>query len=134
MSASFYEEVEIEDMEYDPESQSYTYPCPCGDKFVITLEEMYDGEDIGICPSCTLRIRVVFDEESLPTLLECSSEDGQDNPPSIVPSVSSFEGALDVSLEALKVSSNRDGDINKVDLAASNQATEKPDKSEDVIK
>jgi hypothetical protein len=37
---------------------------------------MYDGEDIGICPSCTLRIRVVFDEESLPRLLECDSEDG----------------------------------------------------------
>lgn len=29
---SIYEEVEIEDMVFDPEKQSYTYPCPCGDK------------------------------------------------------------------------------------------------------
>jgi len=79
MSASFYEEVEIEDMQYDAESQNYTYPCPCGDKFVITLEDMYDGEDIGICPSCTLRIRVIYDEESLPPLMECSSEDQQED-------------------------------------------------------
>jgi diphthamide biosynthesis protein 3 len=29
---SIYEEVEIEDMIYDPETRIYTYPCPCGDK------------------------------------------------------------------------------------------------------
>ena len=29
---SIYEEVEIEDMKYDPVEQIYTYPCPCGDK------------------------------------------------------------------------------------------------------
>jgi diphthamide biosynthesis protein 3 len=34
---SIYEEVEIEDMEFDEVEQRYTYPCPCGDKFIITL-------------------------------------------------------------------------------------------------
>jgi diphthamide biosynthesis protein 3 len=29
---SVYEEVEIEDMKYDPIEKIYTYPCPCGDK------------------------------------------------------------------------------------------------------
>ena len=43
---SIYEEVEIEDLDYDPATQTYTYPCPCGDKFSITLEELWDGEDI----------------------------------------------------------------------------------------
>lgn len=34
---SIYEEIEIEDMDFDEEKQSFFYPCPCGDKFVITL-------------------------------------------------------------------------------------------------
>ena len=38
------------------------------DRFSITLEELLDGEDIAGCPSCTLRIRIIFDEESLPKL------------------------------------------------------------------
>jgi hypothetical protein len=134
MSASFYEEVEIEDMEYDAESQSYTYPCPCGDKFVITLEEMYDGEDIGICPSCTLRIRVIFDEESLPTLLECASEDDQEDTHIIEPVVSKKEGASDVSLEGLKVLCNTDGEVYNVDCATSSQAAKKSDDSENAIR
>ena len=65
---NIYEEVEIEDMEFEEEEQQYTYPCPCGDKFIISLAELWDGEDVAPCPSCTLRIRVVYDEESLPPL------------------------------------------------------------------
>lgn len=65
---SVYEEVEIEDMRYDKDLLEYTYPCPCGDKFRITLEELWDGEDIAKCPSCTLRIQVIYDEQDLPPL------------------------------------------------------------------
>jgi len=32
----YHDEVEIEDMEYDDESDMYYYPCPCGDKFQIS--------------------------------------------------------------------------------------------------
>lgn len=71
---SIYEEIEIEDMTYDPDEYLYTYPCPCGDKFSITLEELWDGEDIATCPSCTLRILVVFEEEDLPELPEFEDE------------------------------------------------------------
>lgn len=66
--ASVYEEIEIEDMTYDSNKKIYTYPCPCGDTFVITLDELYDGEDIAPCPSCTLRIRVIYEEDNLPEL------------------------------------------------------------------
>ena len=31
---SIYEEIEIEDMKYNDEDEIYTYPCPCGDKYV----------------------------------------------------------------------------------------------------
>jgi hypothetical protein len=34
---SVYDEVEIEDMDYDASKKTYFYPCPCGDKFFITL-------------------------------------------------------------------------------------------------
>ena len=44
---SIYEEVEIEDLDYDATEYMYYYPCPCGDNFQITLEELWDGEDIG---------------------------------------------------------------------------------------
>lgn len=31
-----YDDVEIEDMEWNEEMQAFTYPCPCGDLFQIT--------------------------------------------------------------------------------------------------
>mmetsp|Transcript_19374 Transcript_19374/g.49671 ORF Transcript_19374/g.49671 Transcript_19374/m.49671 type:complete len:82 (+) Transcript_19374:224-469(+) len=74
--ASVYDEVEIEDMEFDDDSQTYYYPCPCGDRFFITLEELHDGEDIATCPSCSLLIRVVYDDEDLPPLDESGSDGG----------------------------------------------------------
>ena len=67
---SIYEEVEIEDFVYDEDTLTYTYPCPCGDKFSITLEELWDGEDIATCPSCTLRVLVIYEEADLPELPE----------------------------------------------------------------
>eukprot|EP00956_Cyclotella_meneghiniana_P037236 scaffold135711_cov77-Cyclotella_meneghiniana.AAC.8 len=73
---SIYEEVEIEDLDYDPVKRIYTYPCPCGDKFSISLEALWDGEDIATCPSCTLMIEIIFDEGDLPPLLEDS--DGEE--------------------------------------------------------
>ena len=33
----FHDEVEIEDFEYDSETESYYYPCPCGDQFRISV-------------------------------------------------------------------------------------------------
>ena len=54
---SFYDEVEIEDMEFDEENGIYTFPCPCGDKFQISLEELAQGDEIAHCPSCSLSIR-----------------------------------------------------------------------------
>ena len=73
--SSIYEEVEIEDMKFDETTEMYTYPCPCGDKFSVSLEELRDGEDIATCPSCTLWIRVIFDEDSLPVPRPTSNND-----------------------------------------------------------
>lgn len=58
---SIYDEVEIEDMTFDETMQLYHYPCPCGDRFQIALCDLQDGMDIGVCPSCSLMIRVIFE-------------------------------------------------------------------------
>lgn len=65
MSGAVYDEIEIEDMEWKEDERAFYYPCPCGDRFSVSLAELLEGEDIARCPSCSLRIRVVFDPESL---------------------------------------------------------------------
>jgi len=58
---TFYDEIEIEDMTFDAKLQIYHYPCPCGDRFEIGLADLRDGEDVGVCPSCSLMIKVIYD-------------------------------------------------------------------------
>jgi len=96
--ASYYDEVEvrsqhahmdknkrklmikqIEDMDFDEENLLFHSPCPCGDRFEISLvssnlvlyylpvtncpeqAQLQEGEDIARCPSCSLIIRVIYD-------------------------------------------------------------------------
>jgi len=61
--AVFHDEVEIEDFEYDDEEETYYYPCPCGDRFAITKEELQCGEEVATCPSCSLIVKVIYDPE-----------------------------------------------------------------------
>ena len=35
---NIYDEVEIDDLDFDDDEKTFFYPCPCGDKFRITLE------------------------------------------------------------------------------------------------
>ncbi|RDX67226.1 DPH3-like protein, partial [Mucuna pruriens] len=62
-----YDDVEIEDMEWNEEMQAYTYPCPCGDLFQITKEDLKLGEEIARCPSCSLYITVIYNIEDFLT-------------------------------------------------------------------
>jgi diphthamide biosynthesis protein 3 len=62
---NLYDEIEIEDCFYDATLQIYHHPCPCGDRFEISIADMRDGEDIARCPSCSLMIRIIFDEVGL---------------------------------------------------------------------
>ena len=62
--AGIYDEIEIEDLDFDVDTLKFFYPCPCGDKFVITLDQIKDGEEIAKCPSCSLTIKVIYDAGS----------------------------------------------------------------------
>ena len=64
-----YDEVDLEDMEWNAELGAFTYQCPCGDLFQITPDELRAGEEIGHCPSCSLVITVVYDDEDLKDLI-----------------------------------------------------------------
>jgi len=37
MGSGIYDDVELEDCEFDEDSRTFFYPCPCGDRFRITL-------------------------------------------------------------------------------------------------
>ncbi len=65
-SKTVYDDVEIEDMEWDSDLSAYTYQCPCGDLFQISLDELRDGEEIALCPSCTLVVRVIYEPDDFP--------------------------------------------------------------------
>ena len=60
---SVYEEVELSEMEWEEDEEAYFYPCPCGDRFIMPLEDLEVGEEIALCPSCSLRIRVLYNPE-----------------------------------------------------------------------
>jgi len=75
---SYYDEIEIEDMEFDEDKKTYFYPCPCGDRFQITVEQLENGEEVGTCPSCTLIIRVIYDQEDFMPKSEDEAEEETD--------------------------------------------------------
>jgi len=60
-----YDEIEIEDMEFEEDIATFFYDCPCGDRFQVSLEQLMEGEDIAECPSCSLTIRVIFEKDDL---------------------------------------------------------------------
>ena len=72
---SIYDEIEIEDMVFDPTLQLYHFPCPCGDRFEIALDDLRDGEDIAVCPSCSLMIKVIYEAvRAWVRCVECSAD------------------------------------------------------------
>lgn len=56
-----YDEVDLDDMSYDEIKEVFHFPCPCGDRFEISMAQLRDEVDIARCPSCSLIIRVIFD-------------------------------------------------------------------------
>lgn len=43
---TLHDEIEIEDMDWSDDLQAFTYQCPCGDLFQITMEELAAGEGL----------------------------------------------------------------------------------------
>ncbi|CDW84349.1 diphthamide biosynthesis protein 3 [Stylonychia lemnae] len=62
---NIYDEIEIDDMDFEEDQGKFFYPCPCGDKFQITIKEIIGGLDIATCPSCSLQIKIIYDDDYL---------------------------------------------------------------------
>jgi len=50
-------------MDWNEETRTYTSPCPCGDMFVVTEDQLFNGETIAKCPSCSLIIKVIYNPD-----------------------------------------------------------------------
>lgn len=61
--SAIYEDVLLEDMEYDSSFDLFWYYCPCGDIFTISVEALEAGERIAECRSCSLRISLTVKQE-----------------------------------------------------------------------
>jgi len=66
---NIYDEIEIDDMDFEADENTFYYPCPCGDKFRITLMQLKEGVIIATCPSCSLQIKIISDEDFLEDFL-----------------------------------------------------------------
>ena len=117
--AGVYDEVEIGDLDFDEEELMYYYPCPCGDKFFIGLEDLWDGEDIAGCPSCTLMIRVLFEEADLPPLPSDDDEDYEDEDEATVEQGETQKVGVQAEFEATETAETQ-----KVGVQAEFEATE----------
>ena len=58
-----HEEVSLDKFEFDVELDGYLYPCPCGDEFFISIDDLKDGFDIAECDSCSLKVKVLYDHK-----------------------------------------------------------------------
>ncbi|KAI9229161.1 MAG: DNAJ heat shock N-terminal domain-containing protein [Piptocephalis tieghemiana] len=56
-------EVDLDEMEYDEASETWTSPCRCGQEYVVSVEDLEEGIDVIGCAGCSLRIRVLYEEE-----------------------------------------------------------------------
>ncbi|EEQ82442.1 hypothetical protein NCER_100835 [Vairimorpha ceranae BRL01] len=65
----FYDEVDIKDFTFDKDNSRLTYPCPCGDLFEIFIEDLLNHEDVARCPSCSLIIKIVYEDIDLEDFL-----------------------------------------------------------------
>lgn len=62
---SYYDQVDIVDFTYNSTLELFTYPCPCGDIFTISLDDLKFGETIARCNSCSLLVNVIYTEKDL---------------------------------------------------------------------
>ena len=106
--ATYYDEVAIEDMEFDEDEQTYYYPCPCGDRFFITVEELQDGEDIAPCPSCSLELKVLYDPDDFE--YDSDEEDEAAGEAGIEAEAGAAVSAVAAAVESLEVAPKTDAD------------------------
>ncbi|OQS05906.1 hypothetical protein THRCLA_20501 [Thraustotheca clavata] len=57
------DEIDLDDMTYIENEETYSYSCRCGDSYNITVDELEEGMDVVPCDGCSLNIRVVYRQQ-----------------------------------------------------------------------
>ncbi|KAI8576850.1 hypothetical protein K450DRAFT_254597 [Umbelopsis ramanniana AG] len=54
-------EVDLDEMDYDEETGTFSLPCRCSGSYTIKEQDMETGVDIANCDNCSLIIHVLYD-------------------------------------------------------------------------
>jgi len=55
-------ELDLDDMIFNELTETYSYGCRCGDKFLVNLQQLEDGVEHINCSSCSLTKRLLYEE------------------------------------------------------------------------
>ncbi|KAG0234818.1 Diphthamide biosynthesis protein 4 [Actinomortierella wolfii] len=58
------DDIDLDDMDFDEESGSYTSPCRCSGEYVISEAELELGVDTVMCSTCSLIVRIHYEAAS----------------------------------------------------------------------
>lgn len=78
---SYYDAIELEAMRFEKEEDQYLYPCPCGDNFILTVDDLLNLEQLAPCMSCSLQLKVKYDPEAFLESLDLDKLDLRDEQP-----------------------------------------------------
>jgi diphthamide biosynthesis protein 4 len=54
-------QVDLDEMDYDEETGTFSLPCRCSGSYTIREQDMETGVDIANCDNCSLIIHVLYD-------------------------------------------------------------------------
>ncbi|KAH8556484.1 DNAJ heat shock N-terminal domain-containing protein [Umbelopsis sp. PMI_123] len=54
-------DVDLDEMDYDEETGTFSLPCRCSGSYTIREQDMENGVDVASCDNCSLIIRVLYD-------------------------------------------------------------------------
>lgn len=55
-------QVDLDDLPFDEATETFTYVCRCGDKLLVTEDDLASGCDVFECSSCSLRMQILYEE------------------------------------------------------------------------
>ncbi|KAF9274860.1 Diphthamide biosynthesis protein 4 [Mortierella alpina] len=58
------DDIDLDDMDYNEKSSSYSAPCRCSGEYVISEDELELGVDTVVCSTCSLIVRIHYEVES----------------------------------------------------------------------
>ncbi|KAF9088997.1 DnaJ sub C member 24 [Mortierella sp. GBA35] len=56
-----HDDIDLDDMDFDEESGSYSSPCRCSGEYIISEDELELGVDTVVCSTCSLIVRIHYE-------------------------------------------------------------------------